>query len=124
MKLISKFLGRLSEIRSVLFRTSIFAYICTLRTRCTYSDTLYILYLAVHFRTLRFLYPCTCVQNVFFAKIFDNWKSGKTCVLTGHVGSGKTSILSALTNQMSLESGSVFIDRNVTIALQVFFLSG
>merc|ERR1711892_288406 len=42
---------------------------------------------------------------------------GDTCVLTGHVGAGKTSVLSALTNQMYLTSGHVSIDDNVSIAL-------
>ena len=45
-------------------------------------------------------------------------ETGQTVVITGAVGAGKSSVLGALTNQMTLASGSVAIDDSKSYAPQ------
>jgi len=52
--------------------------------------------------TLRWNDERVCLDNVTIVV-----PKGKTVVLTGSVGAGKSSVLAALTNQMLLDSGTV-----------------
>ena len=46
-------------------------------------------------------------------------EKGKTVVVTGSVGAGKSSLLGALTNQMLLDNGSVRVTSSTSYAPQV-----
>ena len=64
--------------------------------------------------TLRWTEDSICLKDVTMTI-----EKGKTVVVTGSVGAGKSSLLGALTNQMLLDHGSVRVTSSTSYAPQV-----